>query len=118
MGYPVRTLNDQRRERRVGCALQAQISIGSQLSIHGQLKDLSLKSAFIVMKSSLYLQTNDAVTFEFQPVNSNDPSNRIQGEGRISRISAGEGMAIYFTRMEESSTNRLKNFLEGRTVER
>jgi len=52
--------HDRRREARFAFNLPARISVGSQLSLQGRLKDLSFKSAFIEMKNSVYLDRNDA----------------------------------------------------------
>lgn len=110
MSYPTRP-SDQRREGRVNLDLPAQISIGSQLSLQGRLKDLSFKSAFIAMKNSVYLEMNDEVGFAIQR-SSRNGEDPIEGRARISRIAVGEGLAIYFTRMDESSANRLKELLK------
>ena len=110
MGYPAGQ-NEQRRELRVGSELLARISIGSQLTIQGKLKDLSIKSAFITIKASIYLQLNDEVGFAIQ-VSPDNVSDVIQGLARISRIVPGEGLAIYFTRMDAKSEARLKDHLK------
>ena len=91
--------------------IPARISIGSQLTLNGQLKDLSLKSAFIRIKNNVYFQLNDEVGFAIQRSIDN-VEDVIEGVARISRISVGEGLAIYFTRMEESSLKRLKDLLK------
>lgn len=104
---------EQRRESRVGMELPAQISIGTQLSLQGKLKDLSLKSAFIIMRNSVYVKMHDEVGFAIQS-SSGNVSDLIQGWARISRIAAGEGLAIYFTRMDENSTSRLRALLNQR----
>jgi len=110
MNYHTRS-SEQRGARRVGLALPAQIRIGTQLSLQGKLKDLSFKSAFIEVKNSVYLQMNDEVGFAIQR-SGRSPSEPIQGTARISRIAAGEGLAIYFTQMDPGSTNRLKELLK------
>ncbi len=102
--------NEQRRELRVDLEVPAQISVGSQLTLHGTLKDVSLKSAFITMKSSVYLQTNDEVGFQLQ-LSPGDDVAVIEGLARISRIAVGEGMAIYFTKMDDASTGRLRDLV-------
>lgn len=104
-------LNEQRQESRVDLQLPVELSVGSQLTLHGVLKDISLKSAFITMKSSVYLQTNDEVGFSIQLAPDKDDT-RLEGLARISRIAVGEGMAIYFTKMDEKSTGRLKGLLK------
>ncbi|NTV30337.1 MAG: PilZ domain-containing protein [Candidatus Omnitrophica bacterium] len=110
MGFGSRP-NEQRQDQRVDVALPAMISVGSQLSLQGTLRDLSLKSAFITMKSSVYLQMNDEVGFAFQ-CTPGDDSDILQGKARISRISVGEGLAIYFTEMDDASIDRLRTLLK------
>ena len=103
--------NEQRRDLRIDLAVPAQISVGSQLTLNGTLKDLSLKSAFITMKSSVYLNVNDEVGFLLQLSPGND-GDIIEGLARVSRISVGEGMAIYFTSLDDGSMGRLKNLIK------
>jgi len=110
MAYPLRT-NEQRRDLRVGVELPARIVIGSQLTMQGQLKDLSLKSAFISLQSKLFLQLNDEVGFAILR-SQDDISEFIYGLARISRIVAGEGLAIYFTKMDDVSAGRLRELLK------
>ena len=102
--------NEQRQESRVGLEFPVQISVGSQFTLHGTLKDISPKSAFITMKSSVYLQNNDEVGFLIR-LSPDSDTDTIEGMARISRIAVGEGMAIYFTKMDDGSTGRLRGLL-------
>lgn len=102
--------NEQRQESRVGLEVPVQINVGSQLTLQGTLKDLSAKSAFITMKSSVYLQNNDEVGFLIR-LSPDSDTNTIEGMARVSRIAVGEGMAIYFTKMDDGSTGRLRGLL-------
>ncbi|MEI6437847.1 MAG: PilZ domain-containing protein [Candidatus Omnitrophota bacterium] len=110
MSYPA-DFNNLRRDSRVNTELPARISIGSQLTLNGHLKDLSLKSAFIRIKNSVYMQLNDEVGFAIQ-IAPGKTEEVIEGAARISRIAVGEGLAIYFTKMEETSLKRLKDLLK------
>ena len=103
---------EQRKDSRVEMALPAEIRIGSQLSLQGKLKDLSLKGAFITIRASVYLQMNDEVGFAIQPA-PGDAKNLIEGMARISRIAVGEGLAIYFTRLDDASAARLKSLVQN-----
>ena len=47
----------------------ATISVGSQLTVKGQLKDLSLNSAFIKIKNNIYLNINDEIGITIQCFN-------------------------------------------------
>ena len=110
MMQPPRDYNNQRQTQRVPAGLPIQISYGSQITIQGTLKDLSLKSAFIVIKNSIYMQMNDEISFAILRA----PQSTeiiVQGMARISRISPGEGIAIYFTKMDDTSTNALKEIV-------
>ena len=106
MGFP-----EQRQELRVRSELPALISIGSQLTLQGQLKDLSLKSAFICIRSSVFWKINDEIGVAIQYI-PKDNTTIIEGMARISRIVPGEGLAVYFTRMDDRSLGRLKDFLQ------
>ncbi len=102
--------SNQRKDARVSLELPVRISIGSQLTLQGLLKDLSLKSAFIRIKYSVYVQANDEVGFSISsaPEKADD---HIYGKACISRIVPGEGFAIYFTHMEDTATKRLKKIM-------
>src|ERR1700691_5641652 len=92
--------SDQRGQARVSVEFPATISVGSQLSIKGQLKDISLNSAFVKIKNSIYLNINDEIGIAIQ-CSSDDAGVMIQGMARISRIVPGEGFAVYFTELDE-----------------
>jgi hypothetical protein len=102
--------NDQRGQPRINVELSATISVGSQLTVKGQLKDISLSSAFIKIKNNIYLNINDEIGIAIQ-CSSNDASVMIQGQARISRIVPGEGFAVYFTKIDENSLKCIKNLL-------
>ena len=104
--------NDQRSETRLSMELPAQIMVGTQLILNGTLKDLSLRSAFIVMKNSVYMKINDEVGFSILR-SPGSTSALIQGWARISRIVVGEGLAIYFTSMDNASAGRLKDLFNN-----
>ena len=103
--------NDQRREPRVSTEFIIMIRIGSQISVRGQLKDISLSSAFIKIKSSVFLKTGDEVRFAIQS-SPDDAAPLMQGLAHISRIEPGEGFAIYFSKMDDASLKYLKEFLK------
>lgn len=101
---------DLRRDLRVDSGLVARISIGTQLTIQGQLKDISLKSAFIRIKSSVFLNVNDEVGFTIECSSKSD-EDLICGQACVSRMVPGEGVAIYFTKIDEASLKRLKGIV-------
>ena len=103
--------NDQRGQPRVSVEFPATVSVGSQLTVKGQLKDLSLNSAFIRIKNSLYLNINDAVGITIQ-CSPDDENEMIQGMARISRMVPGEGFVVYFTKIDEASLKYIKKLLQ------
>ena len=102
--------NNQRQTPRIPLSLPIQISYGTQITILGQIKDLSLKSAFIIIKNSVFMQLNDEVSFSILRSASSDEV-LAQGTACISRFVPGEGIAIYFLKMDEASTARLKELV-------
>jgi hypothetical protein len=58
------------------------------------------------------MQPNDELNFIIRRSVEN-LEDCVQGQARISRIAVGEGIAIYFTKMDEDSTNRLKQMVES-----
>ena len=103
--------NDQRGQPRAVVDLPATISVGTQISVNGQLKDISLNSAFIKIKSTIYLNVNDEIGITIQ-CSSNDASELIQGMARISRIVPGEGFAVYFTKLDDDSLKFIKKIIQ------
>ncbi len=103
-------LNNRREDTRVAVNLPVEICIGSQVTIQGQLKDISSKSAFILIKSSVFMQLNDEFNFLIK-CSAQESEDTVGGVARISRIAAGEGIAIYFTKMERSASARLKQLV-------
>ena len=103
--------NDQRGQPRVNVEFPATISVGSQLTVKGHLKDLSLNSAFIRIKNNIYLNVNDEVGITIQ-CSSDDASVQIQGLARISRMVPGEGFVVYFTKIDEDSLKNIKKLLK------
>lgn len=97
---------DKRKDPRINSQLAVSISIGSQLTVNGQLKDLSLKSAFINIKNNIFLATEDEVGFSIQC--SSNSEDVIKGLARVSRIVPGEGLVIYFTKLDDASLACLK----------
>src|SRR5271168_481233 len=98
--------NDQRGQPRVNVEFPATISVGSQLTVKGHLKDLSLNSAFIRIKNNIYLNINDEVGIAIQ-CSSDDASIQIQGMARISRMVPGEGFVVYFTKIDDGSLKHI-----------
>ena len=103
--------NDQRGQPRVNVEFPATISVGSQLTVNGTLRDISLNSAFIKIKYNIYLQINDEIGIAIQ-CSTNDASVQIQGMARISRIVPGEGFAVYFTKIDDDSLKCIKKILQ------
>ena len=102
--------NNQRQIIRTTSSLPIKLMFGTQITLEGQLKDLSLKSAFIKIKESIFMQPNDELNFSI-PHSRNGVNEPVEGSGRVSRIAAGEGIAIYFTKMDDDSSTRLKELI-------
>src|SRR3989338_10799004 len=102
--YP-ESFRNQRETQRASLSFPIQISLGTQITLRGELKDLSLKSAFVKIKTNIYLQQNDEISFAIQCAPANTDES-VQGVARISRIAVGEGIAIYFTQMDPGSSSR------------
>ena len=109
MAYPIGS-NDQRGQPRMSVEFPATISVGSQLTVKGHLKDLSLSSAFVRIKNNIYLNINDEVGISIQ-CSSDEEDAEITAMARISRMVPGEGFVVYFTKIDDDSTKRLKKLL-------
>ena len=108
MPFPIGS-NDLRREQRIESGLPVRISVGSQISVQGQLRDLSLKSAFIIIKNNIFLSVNDEIGIAIQC--SKKADDLIEGMACVSRIVPGEGFAVYFTKLDTASSDKLKNLI-------
>ncbi len=97
---------ERRQIKRHSKNLPIQIGIGTQIIINGQIRDISAKSAFIYIKNSVYFQQDDELNFKIENFN-NGSGESIEGTARISRIEPGEGIAIYFTGLDEESSEQL-----------
>ena len=102
---------DQRGQPRVNVEFPVTISVGSQLTVKGHLKDISLNSAFIRIKNNIYLNINDEIGIAIQS-SADDAKIVVQGQARISRIVPGEGLAVYFTKIDDASSNYIKKVLQ------
>ncbi|MBF0330736.1 MAG: PilZ domain-containing protein [Candidatus Omnitrophica bacterium] len=102
---------DQRRDVRVEHKVPVEVNIGSQFTLQGSLKDLSLKSAFITIKASVCFNVNDEIGFTIQAASGKE-DDAIKGIARISRLAPGEGFVIYFTRLIGNSEAHLKKIVD------
>ena len=103
-------MSNNRTSARYHLILPIDLSFGTQITLQGQLKDISLKSAFVNVRSSIHMAVNDEVGFTI-PKLPHAQDVQIQGSARISRVSKGEGIAIYFTKIDESSTEHLQKLI-------
>lgn len=81
------------------------------MTILAHVRDISLKSVFVPMKNSFYIQKNAVIDFSIKEISQNE-EDVIKGSGVISRIAENEGIAILFIQMKEDSLNHLKNLVE------
>ncbi|MBF0512032.1 MAG: PilZ domain-containing protein [Candidatus Omnitrophica bacterium] len=102
--------NEQRSQPRFSVDFPVTIKVGTQLTVKGQIKDLSGSSAFIKIKNNIYLNVNDEVGIVIQTALDEDAV--LEGTAHISRIVPGEGFAVYFTKINEASTKWLKKFIQ------
>ncbi len=101
--------NNRRKNNRIYINCPILLKVDSLITIEGQLKNISLKSIFIQVNSRIAMQVHDELGFSF---NYKDDEEAISGVMCISRIAHGDGIAGYFTQMDEASTERLKQLLE------
>lgn len=99
--------NDKRKEQRVPVVAKIKISIGTQFTVEGQIKDLTVNSAFILMRNNIYLNTNDDVLYEFQVAD-----YVVKGKANVTRIVKGEGFVICFMNLDPVSQKNLMLILQ------
>jgi hypothetical protein len=100
--------NNNRTAPRVNISLPIHLSFGSQITLKGQIKDISLESIFVLVKSSVPMTLHDELEFQIDPGNQ---EAGISGKARISRVAPGEGIAIYFIQMDDASLTKLKKLV-------
>lgn len=105
-------INNNRSSQRFPLVIPVDLIFGTQITLKGQVKDLSLKSAFINVRSSISMDTHDELEFSITGI-PNNADAAIKGIARISRVSPGEGIAIYFTKMDDTSTAHLKQLVSA-----
>lgn len=103
--------SNQRKDIRIDIELPVRISIGSQLTMQGIVCNLSLRSAFVKIKNSVYIQANDEVSFSISRSMEKE-DDYVYGKACISRIVPGDGFAIYFTFLEERATKNLQKLMK------
>jgi hypothetical protein len=103
--------HEQRSQPRVTVEFPVTVSVGSQITVKGMLKDLSLSSAFIRIKNNIYVSINDEIGIVIQ-LTSSEETDLIQGTARISRMVPGEGFAVYFTKIDDDSMKNIKKILQ------
>ena len=104
--------NNQRDTQRLSLSIPIDLIFGTQITLRGQIKDLSPKGAFVLIKSSVHMATSDELEFNIKGIPGNADAC-IQGTARISRVAPGEGIAVYFTKMDEASKGHLQKLAGG-----
>ncbi|NLE65618.1 MAG: PilZ domain-containing protein [Elusimicrobia bacterium] len=104
--------HEQRQDIRYNLELPAEVRIGTQFALKGTVKDLSMKSAFIRLRNSVYIQVNDEVGFSIFPSGDEEGKDVVAGQARVSRLVPGEGIAIYFTDIDGASGGHLKKLIK------
>lgn len=102
--------NNRRKNNRIYVNCPINLKVDSLITIEGKLKNISLKSIFIQINSRVAMQVHDELVFSFNCV-IEDTQADISGTMCISRIAHGDGIAGYFTQMDEASTERLKQLI-------
>ena len=106
--------NNQRQAPRIAVSLPIKLKFGTQITLQGQIKDLSSNSAFVNIRSSaIHMASNDELNFAIEP-HAENPQGLIEGSARISRVNVGDGIAIYFTKMDDVSSVRLQGLIAVR----
>ena len=104
------SIHERRREYRNTIETPIKINVGTQLSVLGQTKDISINSALILIKNNIFLDTNDKITFSFE-YSTKGEKLTVEGSAYVSRIIKGEGFAISFTQLTGNSLSNLKKIL-------
>ena len=103
--------NNQRDTQRLSLSIPIDLMFGTQITLRGQVKDLSPKGAFVLIKSSVHMATSDELEFNISVPGNADAC--IHGTARISRVAPGEGIAVYFTKMDDASKGYLQKLAGG-----
>ncbi len=105
-------INNNRSAQRFPLVIPIDLIFGTQITLKGQVKDLSAKSLFVNVKSSISMAPHDELDFAIKNL-PHDAAAVIEGSARISRVSPGEGIAIYFTKMDDASAAHLKQLVSA-----
>ena len=101
---------ERRQYQRINTNLPIELKVDAQITVQGQIKNLTEKGAFIQVKSGVHIQVHDE--FEFGIKVSRDAEKAsVTGKACVSRIDPGQGMAIYFVGLSEAAQKELQVLL-------
>lgn len=86
------------------------LSLAPQLTIFGELKDISLSGAFVRVKNRIYFENDTPIDFMIKRTKSST-YEWIEGSGIIARIAHKDGIGIRFTDFKHDSSSRLKRLI-------
>lgn len=97
---------ERRKHVRYPCAGEALVcQCGSDVSLEGQLSDISLGGCYLDMMNPLPSETEVELTLRVEP-------RQIQGRGRVRASRQGFGMGIAFTEMSPGDQSTLKELIQ------
>jgi len=98
---------ERRKHIRYPCAGEALVGqCGSDVSLEGQLSDISLGGCYLDMMNPLPAETEVELTVRVGP-------RQIRGRGRVRASRQGFGMGIAFTEMSPGDFATLKDLIQG-----
>lgn len=113
MTYPS-SFKEKRQESRINSSLSVLVSIGTQLTLKGNLRDLSMTSAFVNIKESVFIETGDDITLSFNQSNV-EVDDFIKVSAKVSRLVKGEGFAVYFTKVTDSAKEEIQKLCQHKS---
>ncbi len=102
--------NERREHNRYSLNLPIQISLGTQIVLDKMIRDISTKSAFVLMEGSVFINRFDEIDFKIE-VERDGIAFNIEGKAQVLRIDAPDGIVISFKKLEGEALSQLEKLV-------
>ena len=102
--------NERRQYNRYSLNLPIQISLGTQIVLDKTVRDISNKSAFVLMEGSVFINRFDELDFKIE-VERDQVQFKIEGKAQVLRVDLPDGIVISFKNLEGEALAQLEKLV-------
>lgn len=102
--------NERRQHNRYSLNLPIQICIGTQIILDKMVRDISNKSAFVLMEGSVFINRFDELDFKIE-VELDNFEFKIEGKAQVLRVDSPEGIVLSFKKLEGDAQAQLEKLV-------